>query len=248
MSILKSQGKPFHFKKSSSNKIWSHVKAEANILLDVQGLSLKFENRLLFEPLSFSVQPGEFVAIVGRSGSGKTSLLRSIAGKTPSEQGLIENFSQDTLCYGTIYQDLELAEGATTINNALSGCLGRYSTWQTLFGFPGHEKEKAYELLDRLGLTGQINQWTSTLSRGERQRLAIVRTLLADPCILLADEPVASLDSEWAFQVLELLQEFAKSGEKCVICSLHDANQVERFADQIIRIQPPESLPDQTKS
>ena len=229
MSILKSQGKPFHFKKSSSNKIWSHVKAEANILLDVQGLSLKFENRLLFEPLSFSVQPGEFVAIVGRSGSGKTSLLRSIAGKTPSQQGSIENFSQDTLCYGTIYQDLELAEGATTINNALSGCLGRYSTWQTLFGFPDHEKEKAYELLDRLGLTRQINQWTSTLSRGGAKDLPLSALFLPTPafCSRMNRLPVwirSGLSRFWnCFRNLQSLEKSASSAPCTMLIRLKDS-------------------------
>ena len=93
------------------------------------------------------------------------------------------------------------------------------------------------ELLHQLGLSTKINQWTSTLSRGERQRLAIIRTLLADPQIILADEPVASLDTDWANQTLGLLKQYAGQKEFGIICALHDHNQVDQFADKVIHLE-----------
>jgi phosphonate transport system ATP-binding protein len=137
-----------------------------------------------------------------------------------------------------IHQDLQLAEGSTAIKNALSGCLYRHSSLKTFFGFPDEEKNRAVTLLQKLGLGQKLNQWTSTLSRGERQRLAIARTLLAQPSILLADEPVASLDGKWAGETLNTLKEYAKDQQACVLCSLHDLDQVDQFADTIIQVDP----------
>ncbi len=209
-------------------------------LLDAHNLSLRLGERELFQNLSFSASPGEFVAVVGSSGSGKTSLLRTLAGEIEPETGRVETNSPKSLAIGMIRQDLELAEGSTAFKNALSGCLHRHSGWQTLLGFPEEEKRRALKLLDQFGLRSKINQWTSTLSRGERQRLAIARTLLASPSILLADEPVASLDSDWALRALEILHAFARDEDASVICSLHDQGQVKKFADRIIRIESSE--------
>ena len=115
-----------------------------------------------------------------------------------------------------------------------------YSFW-----LPQRRKRKSFELLDTLGLSRKANQWTSTLSRGERQRLAIVRTLLAGPLILLADEPVSSLDSDWAIKTLHLLKDFAKQKQAGIICSLHDPKLFEEFADKVIRIDS--TSPEQWK-
>lgn len=212
------------------------MKPQESCLLEVRDLHLRIEDRWLARDLSFSLSKGEFIGIIGSSGSGKTTLLQAINGETKAESGSIKIGAESKLPVGMIPQDLELAEGSSALNNALSGSLLRHAWTDTLFGFPKEEKEKAFELLDTLGLSRKVNQWTSTLSRGERQRLAIVRTLLAEPLILLADEPVASLDSDWAIKTLDLLKDFAKQKQAGVICSLHDPKQVEEFADKVIRI------------
>ena len=212
------------------------MKPQESCLLEVKELNLRIEDRWLARDLSFSLSKGEFIGIIGSSGSGKTTLLRAINGEAKAESGSIKIWAESELPVGMIPQDLELAEGSSALNNALSGSLLRHSWTDTLFGFPKEEKEKAYELLDTLGLSRKVNQWTSTLSRGERQRLAIVRTLLAEPLILLADEPVASLDSDWAIKTLHLLRDFTKQKQAGIICSLHDSRQVEEFADKVIQI------------
>lgn len=212
------------------------MKPQESCLLEVRKLHLRIEDRWLARDLTFSLSKGEFIGIIGSSGAGKTTLLRAINGEAKAESGSIEIWAESQLPVGMIPQDLELAEGSTALNNALSGSLLRHSWTDTLFGFPIKEKEKAQKLLDTFDLSRKVNQWTSTLSRGERQRLAIVRTLLAEPLILLADEPVASLDSDRAIKTLNLLKDFAKQKQAGVICSLHDPKQVEEFADKVIRI------------
>ena len=134
-------------------------------------------DRWLVRDLSFSLSKGEFIAVVGTSGSGKTSLLRKINQDFEEQSNTIQIDVISKLPIGMIYQDLELAEGATALNNALSGCLHRH-TWTKTYKF-SNWGEKTYDgILRQLGLSTKINQWTSTLSRGERQRLAIIRTLL----------------------------------------------------------------------
>ena len=221
------------------------MKPQESCLLEVRKLHLRIEDRWLARDLTFSLSEGEFIGITGSSGSGKTTLLRAINGEAKAESGSIKISAKSQLPVGMIPQDLELAEGSTALNNALSGSLLRHSWTDTLLSFPKEEKEKAHELLDTLGLSRKVNQWTSTLSRGERQRLAIVRTLMAEPLILLADEPVASLDSDWAIKTLDLLKDFAKQKQAGVICSLHDPKQVEEFADKVIRIDS--TSPEQWK-
>ena len=209
---------------------------EESCLIEVQNLSLRIGDRWLVRDLSFSTNKGEFIALVGSSGSGKTTLLRALSGDAPVANGQVLIHTNSPLPVGMIHQDLQLAEGSTAIKNALSGCLYRHSSLQTLLGFPEEEKNKAITLLQKLGLGQKLNQWTSTLSRGERQRLAIARTLLAQPSILLADEPVASLDEKRAEDTLYMLKEYAKSKQACVVCSLHDLDQVNQFADTIIQV------------
>ncbi|MEC7401486.1 MAG: ATP-binding cassette domain-containing protein, partial [Verrucomicrobiota bacterium] len=146
-------------------------------LLQADGLGIRMAERWLFRNLGFSLSRGDFLAVVGPSGSGKTTLLRSLTGELKSDEGSVRNLAQGLLPGGTIFQDLQLANGARAIQNALSGSLGRHGTLETLFGFPASEKSSSMELLERLGLADKGDQWTSTLSRGERQRLAIARTL-----------------------------------------------------------------------
>ena len=207
-------------------------------MIEGKHLRLRIGDRWLAQDLSFSVSKGEFIALVGSSGSGKTTLLRGVAGDIPLAGGQVITHTTTPLPIGMIHQDLQLAEGSSTLKNVLSGCLYRHSSFQTLLGFPEEEKSKAISLLQKLGLERKLHQWTSTLSRGERQRLAIARTLLAQPSILLADEPVASLDRKWAEITLGMLKEYAMAQDACVICSLHDLDQVAQFADKIIQVDP----------
>ena len=205
-------------------------------LLDVKGLGIKVEERWLVRNLDFSVFPGQFLAITGSSGSGKTTLLRTLFGELPPEEGSVEKNHLVKDKSAMIFQDLRLAGGATAVTNVLGGSLRRHKFLNTLLGFPVKEKEEASKLLCRLGLQDKFRQWTSTLSRGEKQRVAICRSLLSHPLMLLADEPVSSLDSDWADQILAILRKESLEKQGCLVCTLHNENQVSEFADLELHI------------
>jgi phosphonate transport system ATP-binding protein len=169
--------------------------------------------------LSFSVQAGEFVAIIGRSGAGKTTLLRCLTGFVrPSAGRLIVNgLDVATARAGQLYrlrrevatvsQQLNLVERASALDNVLFGRLGYVGTLPSLLGwFPKRERRLAYATLAELGLAGRALQRADRLSGGERQRVAIARALVNRPELLLADEPTGNLDGDSATRVIELLE------------------------------------------
>ena len=207
-------------------------------LLTTQELGLRIENRTLLKGLTLSLNSGTFVAITGSSGSGKTTLLRTLAGELEPAEGKVVNHLDCTTGLAMIFQDLQLADGATALTNVLGGSLGRHSFLSTLFRFPSEEREKALHLLAKFGLSGKSNQWTSTLSRGERQRVAACRTLLTCPQLLLADEPVSSLDPALADEVLTHLSNSISGKNGCLVCALHNDEQVTKFADLVLRLDP----------
>jgi len=207
-------------------------------LLETKNLGLSLKGRWLFRNLELSIPPSSFVAITGPSGVGKTSLLRALAKElVPTEGKMVSLLSEDQPT-AMIFQDLQLANGASTLTNVLGGCLSRHSSLRTFWGFPSEEKERSLSLLDQFGLADKCHQWASTLSRGERQRLAICRTLLSTPTLLLADEPVASLDADWANRTLTTLRRTQLEKGGSIVCSLHDEEQVHRFADFVLRLNP----------
>jgi len=207
-------------------------------LLEARNIGLRLEERWLFRNLSFSIPTGAFISLTGPSGVGKTSLLRILSRELSPTEGELFCPLDPAPKKAMIFQDLQLAEGASSLTNVLSGSLGKYSSIKTLFGFPQKEKERGLILLRELGLEMKSNQWASTLSRGERQRLAICRTLLSHPTLLFADEPVASLDSEWADKTLATLLDSQTKKGGSIICSLHDELQVQQFSNYILRLNP----------
>ena len=212
-------------------------------LLVANDLGLNLTDRWLFRKLSFVVPCSSFVAITGPSGVGKTSLMRLLSGDLKGSEGNLESRLSTDEKISMIFQDLQLSKGASTLANALSGCLGRHSSVRTLLGFPGAEKDSALKWLSQFGLAQKTRQWASTLSRGERQRLAICRSLISRPKLLLADEPVASLDNRWADETLSILKSNQIQAGGSLVCSLHDEEQVQKHADFVLRLhaEEPES-------
>lgn len=209
-------------------------------LLVAKDLGLHLTDRWLFRKLSFVVPCSSFVAITGPSGVGKTSLMRLLSGDLKGNEGNLESRLSTDEKISMIFQDLQLANGASTLANALGGCLGRHSSIRTLLGFPKEEKDSALNWLSRFGLAQKTRQWASTLSRGERQRLAICRSLISRPKLLLADEPVASLDNQWADKTLSILKSNQIQAGGSLVCSLHDEEQVQKHADFVLRLQAEE--------
>ncbi len=180
--------------------------------------------------LNLEVPRGQHVAILGASGSGKSTLLGCLSGRLKPSKGSVS--VDDRIA--TIHQDLRLVKHRTALQNVLHGALGRLSLHQTILRFPEHERRRAIRLLERVGLGTRMNWPVRRLSGGEQQRVAIARALMQDPQIILADEPVAALDSENARHIMNLLRELGREHNLTLVSVLHDCALAEHYADRII--------------
>lgn len=200
--------------------------------------------------VSFTVEPGEFLVVIGLSGSGKSTLLRCInrlidptAGKilwngldVTAAQG--EDLRKIRRRIGMVFQQFNLVRRLSVLNNALTGRLGYTTTRQSLFyRFGKADREAAHRALQRVGLTEQTYKRASELSGGQQQRVGIARALMQEPEIILADEPVASLDPVLAHSILGHLERLNKEDGITVICSLHYLDLVQRYASRVIGLR-----------
>lgn len=191
-----------------------------------------------------SVAAGEHVAIIGPSGAGKSSLLAALAGVVPAEgrrrvAGRVVR----------IRQDLALSPRRSALANVLAGARGEPGTWGGLRLPPG-ARPRALALLERVGLGHRIHARVDRLSGGEAQRVAIARALMRAPDVLLADEPVASLDPRLSVTILEILRRVAREDGITVLVSLHVLELAREYADRVLGFQggevvydgPPEAM------
>jgi phosphonate transport system ATP-binding protein len=202
----------------------------------------KIGNRPVLDGIDCQIKRGEFVAILGLNGAGKSSLLRAIAGLLPLRSGniLINDVPLTPRTLTTARQHLAmLFQGGGLIpqlcalDNVLCGKLGAFSGWQTLTGFPPSERRTALELLDRFGLGEFASQPTRQLSGGQQQRVAIARALIRSPQILLADEPVTGLDIMAIQQVMKTLAHLHEEG-MTIVTVLHDLALASTYAQTAI--------------
>jgi len=175
------------------------------------------------EDISFSIPEGQFVCIVGRVGAGKSTLLKCLNGSLPITAGHasvagmtveeIDGVKKRELqrAVGFVYQEFQLVGRLTALQNVLTGRLGHTSSWKaSMMLFSAEDRRIALESLERVGMLHKAIQRTDSLSGGEKQRVAIARAFAQEPSVLLADEPVANLDTELAEGVLEDLQRAAR--------------------------------------
>ncbi|HKK19478.1 MAG TPA: ATP-binding cassette domain-containing protein [Opitutales bacterium] len=209
-------------------------------MLSAKGIGYRRGERWLFRDLDLQLYPGDFLAVVGPSGVGKSTLLACLCGLLQPTEGEVRIRLKPTECgppqafrrhFGIVYQELQLIPNADLLTNVLCGRLGRFNSLSTLFGFPKAEREEAYELLCKLGVGKNPHKWLSQMSGGEKQRIAVARALFQRPSVYFADEPVSSLDASYAARVLELLRKEAEEAAKPVLCVLHQTEYIERFAD-----------------
>ncbi|PWS34774.1 phosphonate ABC transporter ATP-binding protein [Falsiroseomonas bella] len=202
--------------------------------LVVRGLDVTLGGRPVLRGVSLDVAPGEVVALAGLSGSGKTTLLRAIAGLLPAERGDVIATARPAL----VFQQHALASRLTARDNVLVGALGRIGFWRAALRlWPRAEVAAAEACLEQVGLVGLGGRRGDRLSGGQRQRVAIARALLQRSAVLLADEPVASLDPETAEGVLALLRDLARRERLVVLVSLHQPDLAARFADRLLRLE-----------
>lgn len=208
------------------------------IVCDAVVSQAKTGNRSILDGIDCQIKRGEFVAILGLNGAGKSSLLRAIAGLLPLRSGKIlindlplspRTLSQTRRQMGMLFQGGGLIPQLCALDNVLCGKLGAFSGWQTLTGFPANERRIALELLDRFGMADFAERPTRQLSGGQQQRVAIARALIGSPQILLADEPVTGLDMIAIQDVMKTLAQLHRTG-MTIVTVLHDLALASTYA------------------
>ncbi|MFN3704906.1 MAG: phosphonate ABC transporter ATP-binding protein [Thermoflexales bacterium] len=217
-------------------------------LLEVKNLHLVYPNgHEALKQVSFSAEAGEIIALIGRSGAGKSTLLRCINGlERPTSGEVIVDGKPLSLLndeqlravrrqIGFIWQEHNLVERLPVLTNVLTGRLGYKSNLSGLLGyFSREEREIAIRSLERVNLLHRARQRADRLSGGEKQRASIARALTQQPQIILADEPVASLDPELAVQVMSDLARVAREEGALALISIHQVELAKAFVDRVI--------------
>ena len=197
--------------------------------------------------VSFVVDQPQVLAIIGPSGAGKSTLIRCINRLIEPTSGKIMVNNTDVTALGQrdlrkirrqmgmIFQEYNLVERLTVMENLLSGRLGYVGFWKTYRRkFPKEDVAAAFELLDRVGLSGYQNMRADSLSGGQRQRVGISRALMQQPSLLLVDEPTASLDPKTSRQIMRLIVELAHERGTPALVNIHDVGLAQSFSDRII--------------
>jgi phosphonate transport system ATP-binding protein len=215
-------------------------------LLAVRGLTRLFRDHAAergIRGVDLTLRAGEFVALLGPSGAGKTTALRLLAGLDAADAGSVQRpgrTADDGRCrrgdtaVALVFQKPRLIGRLTALDNVLAGRLGHLPRWRGLLRrFRPDDLRHALQALERVGLLARADERCDRLSGGEQQRVAIARALAQAPSVLLADEPVASLDPGNAERVLRILRELADDG-LAVLCSLHQPELAQRYADRLV--------------
>jgi len=227
-------------------------------VLEVQRLTKLFPNgtRALTD-LSVAIPDGQFVVVIGLSGSGKSTFLRCInrlveptSGKILLDGEDVTSASGDRLRdirsrIGMIFQQFNLIRRESVLTNVLTGALGTTGLAGSLVGrWPKDEVERAMFNLERVGIAEKARQRADTLSGGQQQRVAIARTLMQRPRLLLADEPVASLDPATSHSVMRYVEQINKEDGITVICNLHFLSLARRYASRVLALRGGELVAD----
>jgi len=224
--------------------------------IHVSNLNKTFKDTKALDAIDFMAHGGEMVALIGASGSGKSTLIRHIAGLMAGDKsvsnGSVEVFGSTIQDKGrivrdvrkqrqhisVIFQQFNLVNRMTVLTNVLLGKLGGIPSWRGSLGiFTKAEKLEAMNALDRVGMAKYATQRASTLSGGQQQRVAIARALLQNSEIILADEPIASLDPESSRKVMESLARIHKEDGKTVIVSLHQVDYALKYCPRTLALK-----------
>ncbi|EMD98253.1 MULTISPECIES: phosphonate ABC transporter ATP-binding protein [Stutzerimonas stutzeri subgroup] len=226
-----------------------------NAAIRVERLNKTFAGKQALFDLGLTIQPGEMVALIGASGSGKSTLLRHLAGLACCDRaagGRIEVLGREVQATGRlhgevrrlradigyIFQQFNLVNRLSVLDNVLLGFLGRMPRWRGSLGmFSDEQKRQAMAALERVGLAERAAQRASTLSGGQQQRVAIARALTQQAEVILADEPIASLDPESARKVMEILADINRQDGKTVVVTLHQVDYALRYCSRAVALK-----------
>ncbi|MGE3262671.1 MAG: phosphonate ABC transporter ATP-binding protein [Bacteriovoracia bacterium] len=197
--------------------------------------------------VNLSIRPGEFVAVIGLSGAGKSTFLRALNGTVREFEGGLEVFGQKVTHLGGtdlmrlrrrigfIFQQFNLVKNLTVLQNVLAGRSGYSPLWRTLTGlFSREDRALAKQAIDSVGLAGRYHEKARNLSGGQQQRVAIARALVQEPQLILADEPMASLDPKLSELVLQMLERINRERGITVIVNIHMLELARKYAHRII--------------
>jgi len=216
-------------------------------MLEIEKLTKRFGDNKAVDQVTFSVRKAAFIGIIGRSGAGKSTFLRMINRLTDASSGRIVFDGRDVSALtgrgkrawqsqcAMIFQQFNLVPRMDVVANVLHGTLNRRSTLATMFNlYPEADINRAIEILDRLGIADHAPKRAEALSGGQQQRVAIARALMQDPKIVLADEPIASLDPMNAQLVMDDLRRIHDEDGRTVIANLHTLDTARRYCDRVI--------------
>ena len=220
-------------------------------MLDVRHLTKVYpDGTVALKDLSFQVPDGAFLVIIGLSGSGKSTLLRCINRLIEPTEGEIlwdgvdlaklkgEELRKVRRQIGMVFQQFNLVKRSKVVTNVLAGRLGYTPTWRSISsGFSAEDRQRAREAMARIGITQQAEKRADELSGGQQQRVGIARALMQGPQMILADEPVASLDPVLAHSILQHLERLNQEDKITVLCSLHYLDLVQRYASSVIGLR-----------
>jgi phosphonate transport system ATP-binding protein len=219
-------------------------------MLKIENLTKVYKGGIkALDNINFSVKKGEFLAIIGLSGSGKSTLLRCINRLVEPSNGKIfwnnieiTSMNQDELRFirrkiGMVFQNFNLVSRSIVLTNVLAGRLGYLNPMLSIVNkFPDKDIKAALKQLERVGISDQAYKRADELSGGQQQRVGIARAMIQDPDMVLADEPVASLDPVLAHSIMQYLEKINKDDGVTVLCSLHFLDLVHRYADRVIAL------------
>lgn len=218
--------------------------------LAIRGLSKRYGDKAAVDRVDLTVAPGEFVALLGPSGAGKSTIFRCVTRLVAADAGEIDLLGarMDALhgralrnqrrAIGLIFQQFNLIGRLSALDNVLAGRLGAVPTWRAVLRrFTTPDRQRALASLDHVGLLSHAYQRADRLSGGQQQRVAIARVLAQESRIILADEPVASLDPNAANNVLGILRSVAHERGIAVLCSLHQTALAQSYADRIVAMR-----------
>lgn len=227
-------------------------------MLKLEGLTVLYDGKVLaVDNINMEIEQGEFVGIIGSSGSGKSTLLKSINLLVKPSNGKVYIDDVDIIGLnnselrnirrkiGFVFQDYNLIERATVLDNVLIGRLGYKSSIKSFLGlFDDEDYENASKALRQVGLSEKMFNRAAELSGGQKQRVAIAKTICQEPKIILADEPVASLDIATSQNIMDYFKIINEKKNITILINLHDVNLAKKYCDRIIALKKGKILYD----
>jgi len=219
-------------------------------IIEVKNLKKNYGDREILKDISFSIEKGEIISIIGESGAGKSTLMRCINGLEGINSGSIKFYDTDItklkekernsikkqMAY--VFQDLNIIDNMYVIENVLIPFLNRKNFIQVLLNrFSRAEYERALYCLEKVGISKLAYTKVKYLSGGEKQRVAIARSIAPNVDLILADEPISSLDEKNSFQIMEIFKRINAKKNKTIILNLHNVEIAKKFSDKILALK-----------